>query len=444
MNDFIKYSALAVFVGSVAAPAYADPAETKGGITVKTEDGRFEAKVGGRIHFDGNLVQEDDSAYNGIVNGSSGAQPAQSGFYFRRIYMTLSGKLYGWKYKIEPDFAPNNATGATSIAFQDVLLSTDLGPGEIQIGQRKPFRAMEDLTSSNDILMIERPFASASGGILKGGSDREFQQGLFYRGNGDNYTYGVSFHSLRRDNTAGTEGIGESARVTYAPLNADAQILHVGLSYSAENPAQAQNSSANGTSQAIGAGGFAYGGRRGPSFNLGTTTGHLSTIGAELAGAFGPAFFQAEYMTQKQDDINAAGDSQTINAYYLQGSFFVTGESRPYKKADGVFGSAKPINSNGAIELTARYDFAENADFDGVKATSGSSCGAIAAVAAPANLAARPAGSKCEISAITVGANWYLNPNVRFMLNYVMGTADLGSAGKDEPKTVAARAQISF
>lgn len=452
----IAAAALAMFSGIASA----DPAETKGGITIKTEDGRFEAKVGGRIHFDGNLISEDDPT--GVAGTTFGSMttPAQSGFYMRRIYMTLSGKLYGWKYKIEPDFAPNNGTGATGIAFQDITLSTDLGPGELILGQRKPFRSMEDLTSSNDILMIERPFASASGGMLKGGTntnaaipaaaatggsitaavDREFQQGLFYKGNGDNYTWGVSFHSLRRDNTAATEGIGESARVTYTPMSADGSILHLGLSYSAENP---QNNQSGATSDRVcmGAGSFNYAGRRGPSFNLGCTTGDLSTIGAEVAGAFGPFFFQAEYMTQDQKDLPVVGGgSQTIDAYYLQSSFFVTGESKPYKKADGVFGSAKPNNAAGALEITARYDFAENKD---ITATSVGTLGA--GLTNPGSCAtAAGSVSKCEISAITVGANYYFNPNVRVMLNYVMGEADRGVGGTDKPKAVAARAQISF
>jgi phosphate-selective porin OprO/OprP len=51
---------------------------------------------------------------------------------------------------------------------------------------------------------------------------------------------------------------------------------------------------------------------------------------------------------------------------------------------------------------------------------------------------------KCEGSAITAGLNWYANPNVRFMFNYVMGQADAGIAGKDKPNAYVLRTQISF
>lgn len=425
MSKLIQWSIAAIIAGASAA-ALADTAETGGGIKIKTDDGRFEANVGGRIHFDGNLVSEDTDARFG-----SARNPAQSGFFFRRIYLTLAGKLYGWTYKIEPDFAPNNASGGASIAFQDVYLATTLGPGEIQLGQRKPFRAMEDLTSSNDVLMIERPFASSSGGTFKGGTDREFQEGVFYHGNGDSYTWGTSFASLRRDNGPGTEGWSSSARGTLAPLDGEGSVVHVGLSFSYEHPANNQGASPTTTPEGVGAGGYAYAGRRGPTINLGSTTHHVSTGGLEYANAFGPWFLQAEYMNQLElgDGSNFAPDNQTIQAWYVQTGFFLTGETRPYKKADGVFTNPKPKNGYGAIELTARYDDAKNKD-------NPAACNASATAAGTAD--------KCEVSAITFGANYYVNPRVRFMLNYILGKADLGSAGKDEPRTLAARAQLSF
>jgi phosphate-selective porin OprO/OprP len=434
VNKLFKLSAMALAVSAfVSTAAYADQAETKGGVTVKTDDGRFKASVGGRIHFDGNLVKEDAGSFA----GGSNSKPAQSGFYFRRIYLTLSGKLYGWSYKIEPDFAPNNASGATGIAFQDVYLATDLGPGEIQIGQRKPFRAMEDLTSSNDVLMIERPFASSSGGLFKGGSgapgvgDREFQDGLFYHGNGDNYTWGVSATSLRRDNSPGTEGWATSGRGTFTPINSEGSIVHLGLNASFEKPANIQDSAAPMT---IGAGGFAYAGRRGPGFNLASSRRPVTTIGLEYANVFGPFFAQAEFYNQRlqADKIYGGANvaAQTVQAFYVQGSYFVTGESKPYKKADGVFSNPKPKNDFGAVELTARYDSAKNKDI------SASNLGVAGNCAVGAD--------KCEIRTITVGANYYLNPNVRFMLNYVIGKADEGVLGTDQPKTLAARFQLAF
>ncbi len=48
--------------------------------------------------------------------------------------------------------------------------------GKFTIGHFKPYRSMEELTSSNEITMMERPFASATG-LYNG---RQFQQGVGY------------------------------------------------------------------------------------------------------------------------------------------------------------------------------------------------------------------------------------------------------------------------
>lgn len=471
MNKLFKLSAVAAAALAVSGAAFADTSETKGGIKIKTDDGRFEANVGGRIHFDGNLINEDNGAFtNGTVpaaglagaGSNNVANNANSGFYFRRIYLTLSGKLYGWTYKIENDFAGDNSTGAASNAFQEVYLATDIGPGELQIGQRKPFRAMEDLTSSNDVLMIERPFASSSGGLFAGGTNgtaatnlgsREFQDGLFYHGYGDNYTWGVSFTSMRAINTSGTEGVSTSTRGTFAPLNEEGMIIHLGTNFSYERPANSQNAAASSNAPAAVASTFRYGGRRGATATLGNTDNNVGTWGVEYANVFGPWFAQAEYYSQLQlaSDKNLAGGNvasaptnQTIEAWYVQTSWFVMGESKPYKKKDGVFGNPKPLNDWGAVELTARYDSAKNKDNPNACATQGI---AAAGAATDAANAAVIAGGRdnCSLSNITLGANYYVNPNVRFMLNYIIGRYDLGTSnGTDNPRALAARAQISF
>ena len=48
----IKLSVAAALSLGMTQPALADSAETKGGLTVKTDDGRFEFKLGGRFHID--------------------------------------------------------------------------------------------------------------------------------------------------------------------------------------------------------------------------------------------------------------------------------------------------------------------------------------------------------------------------------------------------------
>ena len=429
MSNTLKIAALAV-LAVAASNVYADAATTAGGIKVKTEDGRFEANVNGRIQFDYYSFSEDESARIGTTPFGSGvvANGAnRGGAAFRRAYLTLGGKAYGWEYKFENDFTASSNTGGS---FREMWIATNVGPGKLIIGQHKPFRGMEELTSSNEITLIERPNTTASG--LYAG--RQFLTGLFYKGNTDTFGYGVHATSLQ-NGTVSTEGHSFGARGYWFPMSSDGGTVHVGLAYSSDRE---DASSLNAAPT------FAYGGRRGQSITLGNAGasigsgfGSQDTIHAELAASFGSFTAQAEYAMATLDngyDVTAGAQDQDIDvtAYYAQASYFITGEKKVYKKDRGAFGSPKPINSYGAIEAVVRYEASEN-DETTTGAANGCSLGGVAA----------GTYQTCEGSQITLGANWYVNPNVRFMLNYYIAEADVGS-GSDEPEAITLRAQMSF
>lgn len=429
MKKTVTRAALAALIGAgVSTVALADSAETKGGLKVKTEDGRFEFALGGRIHFDGYVLSEDDGAEYGSVG-----LPVQGGTAFRRTYLTLTGKAYGWKYKFENDFA----AGASPGSYREMWIATTLGPGELTLGQFKPYRGMEELTSSNEITMIERPWTSATGMF----AGRQFLMGAGYKAVvGDVMNVGLHLMQLGPANTT-TEGSSVGARIAYFPLAEDGKALHVAASYSQdkEQTAIGGNGGSAGATPAV-----PYAGRRGPVLTLGSAgaaTGAedsaQSTVGLELAGAIGPVTLQGEYAvaTLENSHLDAGGtpDDSEVTAYYLQASVFLTGERMPYKKDRAAFGKPKPISEYGAWELVARYDVAENGDDDGTVS--------ICTVSGTAGTFA--SGNKCEATTITVGTNWYLNPNLRFMLNYYMGEADNGLT-QDQPDAVTLRTQFSF
>ncbi len=430
MSNTLKVAALAV-LAVAASNVYADPATTAGGIKVRTEDGRFEANVNGRIQFDYYSFSEDEDARIGTTPFGSGVAANfanRGGAAFRRTYLTLGGKAYGWEYKFENDFTTTAVNGAS---FREMWIGTKVGPGKLIIGQHKPFRGMEELASSNEITLIERPNTTATG-IYAG---RQFLTGLFYKGNTDSFGYGVHATSLQ-NGVASTEGHSIGGRAYYFPLSADGRTLHVGLSYSSDRE-DAGSLNAAPT--------FQYGGRRGVNLGLGgagssvaSGFGTQDTIHGELAGSFGPFTAQAEYAMATLDnayDVTGGGQDQDadITAYYVQASYFLTGEKKVYKKDRGAFGTPKPNNAFGAVEAVVRYESSEN---DETVAGQGRGC-ALGGVAA---------GSfqSCEGTQLTVGANWYVNPNVRFMLNYYMGEADVNANGQDEPDAITVRAQMSF
>ncbi|WP_162203001.1 OprO/OprP family phosphate-selective porin [Pseudoxanthomonas suwonensis] len=356
--------------------------ETKGGIKLTSADRKFEASLGGRIHFDAYAFDRDLAATTGTSE-------------FRRARLTLSGKALGWDYKLEQDFA----AGSNLDGLRDAWIATSLGGGKLTIGHFKPYRSMEELTSSNEILMMERPFASATGLF----SGRQFQQGVGYQRAGDNYTAGFTVFNLRGASGARNEGMGAAGRVTFAPINTADSTLHFGGWASQEN--------ANRGSADLGATAN-YAGRRGPSLGIATTPGasgdSVTAYGVEAAGAFGPLFFQGEYV--RASFGQALGGDQDVETWYLQGSWLLNGGHKVYKSATGVFGS--PRVDRGLWELTARYDTIGNKD-----------------------VADRKAGSAI------VGLNYYVNPNLRFMFNYTRGDNELTG---DETGQYAVRTQFSW
>jgi len=366
----MKYAALAAFIGAVATPAMADKAETKGGLVVKTDDGRFEMKIGGRIQFDGYLAVDDDDAKQTSTTN------------FRRARLTMEGKAYGWTYKFENDFTGAAAGGG----FREMWIGTKLFDQNLRIGQAKPYRAMEELTSSNEILFMERPFATATG-VFTG---NQFAQGLFLDGGGANWTYGISAYSLRNEDAAATEGFGAATRITFAPVLSDETVVHIGLSASSDR-AEDLGQTRIAQVRAFGRIDGTSGGDR----TVATATDDRTAYGLELAGKAGPFYAQGEYVMADFNNIVAATD-ESVDTYYVQASYLVTGESKPYDPKKAVFKSPKPNGPGGAWEIKARYDVIDGEEIGGATASD-------------------------EIKQWTVGANWFVNPNVRFMFEYLDG-----------------------
>jgi phosphate-selective porin OprO/OprP len=356
--------------------------ETKGGIKITSPDKKFEASIGGRIHFDAYAFDRDIAATTGTSE-------------FRRARLTLAGKALGWDYKLEQDFS----AGTNLDGLRDAYIATGLWGGKATIGHFKPYRSMEELTSSNEILMMERPFASATGLF----SGRQFQQGVGYQRSADNYTAGFTVFNLRGASGTRNEGMGASGRVTFAPINNDNETLHFGGWLSQEN-----NNQGSADMSAV----ANYAGRRGPAQTIATTTGAsrntVTAYGLEAAGAFGPLFFQGEY-------VNATfgqpiGGDQDVSTWYLQGSWLINGGHKVYKAPTGVFGSPKV--DKGLWELTARYDTIENKDIADREATS-----------------------------VILGVNYYVNANLRFMFNYTQGDNEVTG---DETGQYALRTQFAW
>jgi phosphate-selective porin OprO/OprP len=404
----------ALSVTAFAAPAPADLSSdtvvsTKGGFEIKND--LFSAKIGGRIHFDGRYVNEEDDL--------KATDRTNSNTSFRRARLSMEGKAYGWGYKFENDFA--GQSGTTGSGFREMWIGTDFMGHNVRLGQAKPYRSMEELTSSNEITFMERPFSSASGLY----NNRQFQQGVFIDAadkiNDMAYGYGVAAYNTRSAAGSDTQGMGYNARGFVAPLNADGQVLHIGVSGSVDRNPLNNGTAASGTVAAVApapSNNFATSATivRGATLSRAMTASSIQqdAYGVEVAYAMGPFSAQMEYATADHDFAGTT-PSQKVETGYVQASFFVTDHARKYDAKKGVFKSPSVNSGAGAIELKARYDMMKNKD-----------------------LAAKP-----EATQYMVGANYYINPNTRVMFEYVDGTATNANVDTDA-SAIQTRLQFSF
>lgn len=429
-KNTIKLCSFVILTNISVASCHAVNFDYTGGPRARTDDGNFEIRLNGRGHFDAHSLYPDQANPDYPAFGSQLlSSNDRDGFNWRRTYATLTGKMHNVNFKFENDFAVN-ATSAFPHSLREAWLAAKLGPGQLTAGQFKPYRGMEELTSSNEITFMERPSTSSTG-IYSG---RQFLTGIGYRSMiRDNLGLGIHIMSLAHFGLP-LEGISYGGRAVWLPIDQEGHVLHLGFSVSRDTtskdslPAKAVDiyGGRQGISQSLGDAGISFGA---PNSNS------QSTLSAEAAYANGPLTLQGEYAIARLDNTHHVlgySKNSTIQAFYLQASWFVTGETAVYKKDRGAFGKPQPNGAWGALEVAGRYDLAENFN---------------------QNLSADPCRTgttKCQVQVITLGINWYPYPNIRFMLNYYISEALIGNTGlgtpvrKDNLSVLSFRTQISF
>ena len=148
-------------------------------------------------------------------------------------------------------------------------------------------------------------------------------------------------------------------------------------------------------------------------------------IGTELAYVYGPLSFQTEYYGAMMNLLNGGATDSYISGGYAYVSYFLTGENRTYNKKAGCFDRVKPYENFfrvrdedgcvqtglGAWEVGYRYSWLDLNDGSTANMFKG--------------------GLAIDH---TLGLNWYLNPNLRLMWNYVHST---DTPGANTPSSVS-------
>jgi len=361
----------------------ADPADFrvywKEGLNLATLNGDFKLKIGGRLQTDWFWSSEDNA-----IKSDVGEQ--EDGVEIRRARLYFSGLIYGnVEYKLQFDFAGGDAD------LKDAYLGlTDFPLGKLRMGHFKEPFSLEELTSSKYITFLERalpnifaPSRNTGFMLHNTASDEKMTTAIGVFRSTDDYGENVD-----------DGGYNVTGRVTALPIyeNKGANLLHIGAGYSYRNPDDSvryrQRPEAHLANYFVDTSNFA--------------SDQVDLVGLEAAWVNGPLSLQGEYMMADADRLGSGSDVK-FDGYYVQASYFLTGEHRNYKTSEAAFSRIKPkenynaAGGPGAWEIKARYSGLDLSDSD---ITGG------------------------ELDNITAGMNWYLNPNTKIMWDYVHADKD--------------------
>lgn len=358
-------------------------------LEMESRDGKFAMGISGRIQADAYAIDDDDSTVNPMGNGME----------FRRVRLAVAGKMFGdWRYKLEADYAGN------AISIADAYIETDLAEGlGIRAGHFKEYYGLENLSSDNYNTFMEASLASIYTPSQVMGVGMTYTDGKLFGVQGGFFTPGVANGGVGESSDWSTTG-----RAYIAP-KVGSGIIHVGLSGSYRGFESSATTKFEQRPEAHAAE---------KVLRTGNITNPVNEVrfGPELAAIFGPVTVQGEYSWSEIERANGLASVSTEGGY-AEASWFVTGESRNYGVKTGTFGRTKATN---AIQLAARFSHLALDDQALTDARRGVE------------------------NNVTLGANYYFNPNVRLMLNYIRADVDYTAAKDETYNIVQSRLQLDW
>lgn len=356
------------------APPVWTPGGFRGGYLVfQNADSSFQYWLDGRVQVDAALYRGNDNELG-------------SGTDIRRARLGGKITLYRlWHGEIDVDFAEN------AVDMKDMWIGyMGFHNSIVRVGQfREPF-SLETITSSKFITFMERSYLDNFSPDRRVGLGASVWGGRWFASAG---VFGQEAGTV--DESGQGEAHAFTGRLVWAPINRDGRLVHLGVGLSYRTPdAETGNDTSSVRFRArpetwVSKARFLSTGRiRG--------TDHAEYGNIEFAATRGPALLQAEY-TEVHVSRQASLPSPKFNAGYVTVSYMLTGEHRPYVIQQGEFERIIPrSNKTGAWEVAARWSYMDlndlrtGVDIDGGRAEN-----------------------------VTVGLNWHMNPNFKWMLNYV-------------------------
>ena len=447
--------------------------------TFASGDGRFTMAIRARFQADFAGFSQDSTHGPGFA----GPNDLSSGAVMRRAYFGIEGKAYSdFSYEIRLNAGGSNGGANTTVSGvpqagegdpllnKAVITYTGIPNWHFNVGVIEPAFMFEGTTSSASLMFLERPEIDniAADSFGAGDSRRGIEIGWAKTDAlwaGDNVTATFTFSGQKTGSTAnhgqgGDENTQVLGRITDRVWSdglsniqvgvSAAQILYSGSALGAGGGSQTINLQDRPEIRVDGTRLISTGG-------VAAKTGDM--IALDLGGNLDNFFLGGEWAQFSLDrqcgSISAAGnaaclsttsviDHPTFSGWYIEGSWILTGETKVYSPSainNEVGGFNAPIPSRpfsingdswGAWELVARYSDTDLNWHDSQTATTSQLAGILGG----------------EERIVALGINWYLNRNIRLMLddNIVhvkKGTAALPDRDSQDFNVVGLRLQYA-
>lgn len=399
------------------------------GFSMQSADGQNQVKLRGVLHYDGRYFADDVTLDTADT------------FLLRRVRPTIEGTLGGiYDFRFTPDFA-----GGRSIIL-DAFATARLKPwANVTVGKFKVPVGLERLQSANDIRFVERALptslvpnrdlGASIGGDLIGGA-LSYSLG-YYNGVSDG---GSSDAIGDVDNDSESDW---AARLYYTPFadsdNFGLRNLGLGIAGtfvdSTGDPTNTLLPTYRTPGQQVF---FRYRGSS-TALPLGATYGDGERLRytPQAYYSYGSFGLLTEYAAVDQDVTRrtASGvrsDSLDISAWQIAAHWFLTGEEQSFRGFKPTTRFSLENGTWGAFELVGRYHELSVDD---------------AAFVGGADSFADPAVSARKATAWGLGVNWYLNENLKWVLNYERTSFEGGAAGgadRDDEEAFLTRVALGF
>jgi len=308
---------------------------------------------------------------------------------FRRIRVYHKGSFMDERlfYELEYSFTGPNNYKDILVGYKDRVNSIGLDY-RVKAGNIKIPFSLETYTSSKNITFMERAASDAFAENRKLGVELLLSQKL---GNSRVNLFSALYSDSideRKEDAYGQDGV--ALRLTYSYKFHKRHLISLGAAYMSRDM-QGKNVKLNQSS----------GSRLLQHKYLSVKIKNVETMAknnVEALYIFNKYSLQGEYTRFGLDAYNKRDYLQNYNfdAYYIEGSYFLIGKGKKYKFKESILGKIKP-NIDGALELALRYSYINLTDTSNDKDEVG--------------------GTQSDY---TMGVNWYVSKELKFMLNYII------------------------